>query len=226
MFALNRVSLPASGCQQRHLAFISEYTSNVLFVPGTSNAVADALSCPNSDIAAVALGCAAIADKAPFDLKDMALCQILCPHVQTLHTNASLQIVTQKVGDLDLIDDASRGTLRPPVPRELHRQVFDHLHKAAHPGMRATRCFIASRYKWKGLSTDVTAWARALPALPTSKSTPPRPGIASAHPSTHTLFQSHSNRPGRPFSTFKGFYHHCEDIPLARSHTHRRHHNI
>jgi hypothetical protein len=27
--------------------------------------------------------------------------------------------------------------------------------------MRATRCLITSRYVWKGLSTDVTAWAKA-----------------------------------------------------------------
>ncbi len=31
----------------------------------------------------------------------------------------------------------------------------------AHPVTRVTRRLIASRYLWKGLSTDVTAWARA-----------------------------------------------------------------
>ncbi len=32
---------------------------------------------------------------------------------------------------------------------------------AAHPGRRATRRLISSRYVWKGLSTDVTAWVKA-----------------------------------------------------------------
>jgi hypothetical protein len=49
--------------------------------------------------AAAAPVCAAIADRAHFDLRDMALRQILC-------SSRGLQIVTQKVGDLDLIGDA------------------------------------------------------------------------------------------------------------------------
>ncbi len=66
IFALHRVSPPTSGRQQRHLAFISEYTNQLRYLPGTTNVVADALSRPAT--AAVAAGtervCAAIADKA------------------------------------------------------------------------------------------------------------------------------------------------------------------
>jgi transposase InsO family protein len=47
------------------------------------------------------------------------------------------------------------------VPRDLRRQVFEHLHRTAHPGRWATRHLISSRYVWKGLSADVTAWAKA-----------------------------------------------------------------
>jgi hypothetical protein len=43
IFALHRVSPPTSGRQQRHLAFISEYTNQLVYLPGTSNVVADAL---------------------------------------------------------------------------------------------------------------------------------------------------------------------------------------
>jgi hypothetical protein len=65
-----------------------------------SNVVADALSCPLSSVAtaAAALSCAAIADKAPFDLRDMALRQILCPEVQFLRSSPGLCILTKKVG--------------------------------------------------------------------------------------------------------------------------------
>ncbi len=47
------------------------------------------------------------------------------------------------------------------MPRDLRRQVFEHLQGTAHPGRQATRRLISSRYVWKGLSTDVTAWAKA-----------------------------------------------------------------
>ncbi len=72
-----------------------------------------------------------------------------------------MRIITQKVGDLDLIGDSSTGTFRPLVPRDLQQQVFEHLHGTAHPGRRATRRLISFRYVWKGLSTDLIAWAKA-----------------------------------------------------------------
>jgi transposase InsO family protein len=161
IFALHRVSPLTSGDQQRHLAFISEYTNQLKYLPGTSNVVADALSRPVAAAAGVEWVCAVVADKSPLDLKDMALRQILCLQVQALRSSPGLRIITQKVGDLDLIGDSSTGTFRPLVPRDLRRQVFEHLHGAAHPGRRATRRLISSRYVWKGLSTDVTAWAKA-----------------------------------------------------------------
>jgi hypothetical protein len=161
IFALNRVSPPISGRQQRHLAFISEYTNHFVYVPDKSNVIADALSRPPVAAAGTTRVCAAIADRAPLDLKDMALCQILYPKVHALRSSPGLRIITQKVGDLDLIGDSSTGTFRPLVPRDLRRQVFEHFHGTAHPGMQATRRLIPSRYVWKGLSTDVTAWAKA-----------------------------------------------------------------
>ncbi len=165
IFALHRVSPPTSGRQQRHLAFISEYTNQLVYLPGTSNVVAEALSRPAAAAAAgvewVCALCAAIADKSPIDLKDMALRQILCPQVQALCSSPGLRIITQKVGNLDLIGDSSTGTFCPLVPRDLRGQVFKHLHRAAHPGRRATHRLTSSRYIWKGLSTDVTAWAKA-----------------------------------------------------------------
>ncbi len=80
--------------------------------------VADTLSRPAA--AAVAAGaewvCAAVADKAPLDLRDMALRQNLCPQVQALRSSPGLLIIAQKVGDLDLLGDSSTGTFRPLYP--------------------------------------------------------------------------------------------------------------
>ncbi len=138
IFALNRVSPLTSGRQQRHLAFISEYTNQLVYVPGMSNVVADALSRPAAATAGTAQVCAVIANRLPLDLKDMALRQILCPQVQALPASPGLRIIIHKVCDLDLMGDSSTGTFRPLVPRDLLRQVFKHLHGTAHPGRRAT----------------------------------------------------------------------------------------
>ncbi len=133
-----------------------------MHLPNTANVVADALSHPSAVAATGAEWvCAAIADRSPLDLKDMALHQILSAQVQALRSSPGLRIITQKVSDLDLIGHSSMGVFRPLVPRDLRRQVFEHLHGAAHPGRRAACRLISSRYVWKGLSTDVTAWAKA-----------------------------------------------------------------
>jgi hypothetical protein len=131
IFALHKVSPPTSGHQQRHLAFISEYTNQLVYLPGTSNVMADELSRPPAAAAGTAWVCAAIADRSPLDLKDMALRQILCPQVQALRSSPGLRIITQKVSDLDLIGDSSTGTFHPLVPRDLRQQVFEHLHGTA-----------------------------------------------------------------------------------------------
>jgi Integrase zinc binding domain len=71
-----------------------------------------------------------------------------------------LLIGFKQVGDLKLWGDVSTGTFRPLVPLPHRRQVFDHLHRPAHPGLRATRRIISSRYVWRALARDVMAWAR------------------------------------------------------------------
>jgi hypothetical protein len=45
--AISRVSAPISPRQQRHLAFISEFNVQMLYLPGLKNVVADFLSRPN-----------------------------------------------------------------------------------------------------------------------------------------------------------------------------------
>ena len=48
--ALFRRSPPWSARQQRHLAYLAEFTSSVVHIPGKENVVADALSCPVSPV--------------------------------------------------------------------------------------------------------------------------------------------------------------------------------
>ncbi len=86
--------------------------------------VADELSHPAAAAAGTARVCAAIPDRSPLDLKDMALRQNLCPQVQALRSSPGLLIITQKVSDLDLIGNSFTNTFRPLVPT-CH---FSHIH--------------------------------------------------------------------------------------------------
>ncbi len=53
----------------------------------------------------------------------------------------------------------STGTFRPIVPLKFRKNIFDHFHIVAHPGRLASHRIISSRFVWRSLSSDVTAWA-------------------------------------------------------------------
>ncbi len=52
--AINRSSDPWTARQCRQLAYVAEYTSDVRHIAGTSNVVADTLSCPPKAVTGVA----------------------------------------------------------------------------------------------------------------------------------------------------------------------------
>jgi cleavage and polyadenylation specificity factor subunit 1 len=54
-----------------------------------------------------------------------------------------------------------RQYISPIVPLKFRKKFFDYFHNVAHPGRLASRRIISSRFVWRGLSSNVTAWARA-----------------------------------------------------------------
>jgi cleavage and polyadenylation specificity factor subunit 1 len=150
-FALHRSSDAWSARQQRHLAYIAEYTSDIRHVPGRDNKVADALSRPAAMVA-------------PGDEKinfaQLAQQQEVCPDVQQLRASLTLQIQHVKVGERELICDMSTSAMRPLVPTNMRRAVFTAMHQLSHPGTRATCRLIAARFVCRGMAGDVNAWCK------------------------------------------------------------------
>jgi len=54
-----------------------------------------------------------------------------------------------------LICDSKTKVLRPLVPSSYKFKIFSALHCLSHPGIRATRHIISSRFVWRGLANDV-----------------------------------------------------------------------
>jgi Integrase zinc binding domain/Integrase core domain len=75
------------------------------------------------------------------------------------------------MGGQEVLVDTSSGIMRPLVPALLRRQVFAAVHGLAHPGIRATRRLVASRYLWLGLAKDIAAWCRDCQACQRAKVT-------------------------------------------------------
>jgi hypothetical protein len=81
--AMSRVTAPISPGQQRHLAFISEFNVQMLYLPGLQNVVADFLSLPSLPLQS-ASDVTAAAEALPINFAEMATKQRHCPEMQHL----------------------------------------------------------------------------------------------------------------------------------------------
>jgi Integrase zinc binding domain len=71
-----------------------------------------------------------------------------------------LRVLAVKLEKRTLLVDASSGVLRPLVPAAHREAIFNAIHGLAHPGIRASRLLIASRFVWPNLAKDVAAWCK------------------------------------------------------------------
>jgi hypothetical protein len=89
----------------------------------------------------------------------MAAEQGRCPETQHLLGGTSLKLAFCQAGTQRMAGDISTGTFRPIVRLKFRKDILAHFHNVAHPGRPASCRIISSRFVWRGLSSDVTAWA-------------------------------------------------------------------
>jgi hypothetical protein len=173
--AMTRVSPPQSARQQRHLAYISEFTTDLRHTPGAENVVADALSRPPPRVAAEGLPIlsvppllpsppppppAAAADAQPIDFLDLSFAQPACPDVQSMLVSPSLSVVSRKYGAADVLGDVSTGVFRPLLPARFRSAAVLSLHNIHHPGVKATRRLVCASFCWPKMGLFVSALTR------------------------------------------------------------------
>ena len=180
---------PQTARQTYQLACVSEYTTDIRYVEGKSNVVADALSRPPEPqfIAtiqeprnaspteprpspclvpenAIQDLTAVINAVGPLsiDLESMAQEQTLDPDYRRLSTEARTGLNFRKVniGNTQLIVDVSNGPARPFVPFSWRRRIFEAVHNLGHPGVGRTRQMITSKFVWPSVRQDAAKWAR------------------------------------------------------------------
>ncbi|CAI5657440.1 unnamed protein product [Oreochromis niloticus] len=148
-----KVSDPWSGRQQRQLAAISEFTTDIQHVAGKSNCVADCLS--RALVSPVYVG---------IDFDAMAADQRADPDVLALRSEQTGLVLEDRPvgnGGPSLLCDVSTGRPRLVVPLSWRRRVFDSVHALSHPGVRASVKLVSSRFVWPGLRKSVKEWAAA-----------------------------------------------------------------
>ena len=149
-FSMMKTAEPGSARQQRHLAFVSEFTTDIQHITGKDNEVADALS---RRIHATSLG---------IDFSKLAEEQHTDPDIRLLQegdTGLNIQEIEFSPG-VNLLCDTSQAMVRPLVPSSWKRKLFDIIHNLSHPSIRNTKRLMSRKFVWKGLKSQVGKWAK------------------------------------------------------------------
>ncbi|XP_064479146.1 uncharacterized protein LOC135392360 [Ornithodoros turicata] len=160
-FAFRSASTRYSPRETRHLAFLSEFCTNIVHVKGSDNSPADALSridaihgttCSSEDIARE--------QEADVELQSL------------LQSSSSLCFEDFEIpgSSLRIACDTSPGRQRPFVPLSLRRTVFESLHRLSHPGIRASQKLVTERFVWPKMHDPGPGLLPVLLARPPLKS--------------------------------------------------------
>ena len=155
-FALKWLSDPWTARQQRHLAYIAEYTLDIQHLAGTSNVVADFLSRPAAAVVPPS-------PAGPVSWAAMATGQASCGQLRAAQARwgeGSLHLQRVVVEGVNIWCDGSTGVLRPWVPEECRQAVLTHVHGLAHAGNRAASRLVSARFVWPNLAANVREWCR------------------------------------------------------------------
>ncbi|ROT61807.1 hypothetical protein C7M84_020382 [Penaeus vannamei] len=150
-FALHSRTRRQSPREERHLDYISQFTTDIRHIRGADNKAADALS-------RVTIAAATHADDAvDYQLVSSEQCQdaSMTPLIEG-QTSLSLERVKIPNSCNDLLCDVSLKYPRPYIPPSLRRRFFDAYHQ--HRGIRATQHVIRGKVVWSGINKDVREW--------------------------------------------------------------------
>ena len=95
------------------------------------------------------------------NFSELAAEQLSCPNLLRLQKSKTLRLVTVLIQGKPLICDSKTKVLRPLVPSSYRFKIFSALHGLSHPGIRASRRIISSRFVWRGLANDIRDYCRS-----------------------------------------------------------------
>lgn len=136
----------------RQLDYISQFSTDIRYLEGVNNNVADLLSRIN------------VIDKA-VNFEELAEEQDTDDELKSLLESGNKHSLILKKLSIpgstsSLYCDVSHGLLRPFVPQRYRQQIISKLHCLSHPGGRATKKLISKRYVWPSMCKDIASFVR------------------------------------------------------------------
>ncbi|GFW98533.1 transposon Tf2-8 polyprotein [Trichonephila clavipes] len=143
-YAFRQKSDKCSPRQIRQLDFFSQFTTNIVYIPGSDNIAADVLS-----------RVSAITFSSQIDYDSIA---------ETQQTDQELHTLIASGTSLEL-----KKRARPYIPKHHRQDFFSAMHNLSHPGIRRSVYLLKQRFVWPSISSDVAKWARPCIACQKSK---------------------------------------------------------
>lgn len=133
--------------QARQLEFISQYCTDIRYIPGAENHTADALSRIEAITTTIPVSQTELADAQKLDTELQDYLQ------KKKATSMTLDNRTDAFGTT-LTCDTTKQRPRPFVPEQLRRRIIQQLHDNAHPGVAATTRLVATNFIWPRIAQD------------------------------------------------------------------------
>lgn len=153
VFAFKKRTDNYTNRQSRWLSFISEFTTDIMFVKGNQNNAADALSRINE----IQMPTPIDYDKLSSDQKEDAELRELIHGGQS---SLEFKLITLPNSTAEIYCDISRGKARPYLTPNFRKQAFWNLHSLSHPGIKGSVNLLRQRFIWPFLAKDCRTWAR------------------------------------------------------------------
>lgn len=137
--------------RSRQIEFISQFTTSIRHISGSSNVVADAISRP--EVAAI---------QKTLSLKDIADAQLADEDILNLQKNSKYEVskVVFKEENCSVLCVSDGNIQKILLPKSLRYSVFEHIHGVSHPSGRVTNKLIEKTYFWPMMQRDIRRWSR------------------------------------------------------------------
>ncbi|GBO46061.1 Transposon Ty3-I Gag-Pol polyprotein [Araneus ventricosus] len=147
IFAFHQKLDKAAPRQARQLNYISQFSTDIKYIKGENNIVADTLS--------------RVTEVSSIDYDQIADAQTQDEELKSLQTITSLNLKEYSLpSGKYLWCDTSTSKIRPYIPQAFRKQIFHHIHGLSHPGIKSTIKLMNSKFIWPSIKKDVQLWTR------------------------------------------------------------------
>jgi len=143
--AFNSSAPSKSDRQQRYFNIIKEHISDMLYIRGSDNVVADSLSRAVNSVQIDTFDLANIVNRQKGD---------------TELESFKERLKSYSIPSGTIWCDVSTFFPRPFLPVSVRRCAFDQLHSLSHPGISSSTKLISARYMWPNMNRDIKQWCR------------------------------------------------------------------